>query len=194
MTNEEQLTLWLLADTSRMAALMALRSLHLPEAYLAAGFIRNLVWDRLHGYYPPTPLTDLDVIYFDPDDCREERDRNLEALLTEHLPAPWSVKNQARMHHRNGDAPYTSTADAMSYWVEVETAVGVCLDQASEPVFCAPLGLSSLMAGELTLNPKRSKPDDFYQRLTTKQWLQRWPALKCTLLTQKSLHSFGERR
>lgn len=194
MLAEQQIRQWMRADAYRMGALNVVAQLGLNDWLLAAGFVRNLVWDQLHGYPLPTPLTDLDVIHFDPVDVREERDRELESMLSERWPAPWSVKNQARMHHRNGDAPYQSTADAMSYWVEVETAVGVRLDLTGELVISAPLGLSSLMAGELTLNPKRPKPDDFYQRLTRKGWLERWPALKCTLLAQKSLHSFSERR
>ncbi len=31
------------------------------------------------------------------------------------------------MHERNNDNPYGSTSDAMTYWVEVETAVGANL-------------------------------------------------------------------
>ena len=72
--------------------------------------MRNLAWDRLHGYSDTTPLADLDLIHFDPDDLDPEADLRIEHSLrgmTGHLP--WSVKNQARMHLRNGDAP-TATA------------------------------------------------------------------------------------
>ena len=48
-----------------MKALEALATLDLPDAWIAAGFLRNLVWDYLHGYKTMTPLNDLDVIYFD---------------------------------------------------------------------------------------------------------------------------------
>ncbi|WP_108125141.1 nucleotidyltransferase family protein [Saccharospirillum mangrovi] len=185
MNPERLLAEWLLAEADRMAALTTLAAFNLPDAYLAAGFVRNLVWDRLHGYRQTTPLQDLDVVYFDADDCDASRDRALERALSEQWPAPWSVKNQARMHRRNGDAPYRSTADAMSYWVEVETAVGVRLNADGALAFCAPLGLASLLAGELTLNPKRPKPDDFQQRLVGKEWKTRWPGLTIRSFSDK---------
>ena len=175
---QSRLKCWLQADTERMSALAFATELNLPDWCLAAGFVRNLVWDQLHAYHQPTPLTDLDLIYFDPGNTSEQRDRELEAQLNARSAAPWSVKNQARMHHRNGDAPYHSTADAMSYWVEVETAVGVRLNKNAEVQLIAPFGLDSLMDGYLSLNPKRPKPDAFAQRQTNKAWLSIWPRLK----------------
>lgn len=169
---------WLKADAYRMQALAVLAQLPLADALIAAGFVRNLVWDHLHGYQSPTPLQDLDVIYFDRSDCGVARDRQLEAQLQALWPAPWSVKNQARMHRRNGDAPYQSSADAMRYWPEVETAVGARLADNGEPLLVAPLGLDSLFAGDITLNPNRPKPVDFQQRLNAKGWLTTWPKLR----------------
>lgn len=161
-----------------MAALHVAAELNLPDWCLAAGFVRNLVWDRLHAYQRATPLTDLDLIYFDATHTDEQHDRALEVRLKADQEAPWSVKNQARMHRRNGDAPYRSTADAMSYWPEVETAVGVRLNRAGEIELLAPFGLNSLMHGYLSLNPKRPKPEVFAQRQAEKSWLTTWPQLK----------------
>ncbi|WP_233252343.1 nucleotidyltransferase family protein [Saccharospirillum sp. MSK14-1] len=174
----QTLIAWLRADRYRMALLQTAAQTKRPDWCLAAGFVRNLVWDRLHGYQTPTPLTDVDLIYFDRRETREPVDRALEARLNAMQAAPWSVKNQARMHQRNGDAPYQSTADAMSYWVEVETAVGVRLNDSGEIEFLAPFGLKSLMDGCLSLNQKRPKPEAFAQRQTAKSWLNQWPLLK----------------
>ena len=52
---------WLREDEARMAALKVLAAVAPSDAWLAAGFVRNLVWDRLHGYSVSTPLNDLDV-------------------------------------------------------------------------------------------------------------------------------------
>jgi len=165
-----------------MAALRVAAELNLPDWCLAAGFVRNLVWDQLHAYQRPTPLTDLDLIYFDVSNTDEQHDREFEARLNACLEAPWSVKNQARMHHRNGDAPYRSTADAMSYWVEVETAVGVRLNRDGEIKLIAPFGLDSLLDGYVSLNPKRPKPEAFAHRLAEKSWLTIWPQLEVRVL------------
>ena len=162
-----------------MYLLRTLADLHLPDAWLAAGFVRNLVWDRLHGHAEPTPLADLDVIYFDAADCRPERDREIEALLAAQAPGwPWSVKNQARMHLRNGDRPYRHCRDAMAHWPEVETALAARLTPAGAIEVISPFAQSGLFALHLTPNPWRPRPEAFRQRVATKGWLWRWPRLR----------------
>lgn len=168
---------WIAEDSARMRALSAAASLNLPDWCLAAGFVRNLVWDKVHGFPSLTTLNDIDLIYFDPIDSSEKRDRQLEQQLISLLDSPWSVKNQARMHRRNGDKPYTSTADAMSYWVEVETAVGAALNDSGDIVLVSPFGVDPLFDFTVTINPKRPKPQDFNERMTTKRWLEIWPRL-----------------
>lgn len=130
---------WLIADSDRLHLLRTLADLHLPDAWLAAGLVRNLVWGRLHDYAESTPLADLDVIYFDAADCRPERDREIEALLAAQAPGwPWSVKNQARMHLRNGDRPYRDCRDALAHWPEVETALAARLTAEGKLESSAP--------------------------------------------------------
>jgi hypothetical protein len=169
---------WLANDQKRMQALNIAASCNLPDWWLAAGFVRNLVWDQLHGYAQPTPLNDLDLIYFCTADTSKQRDRQLEHQLIAQTGQPWSVKNQARMHLRNLDAPYLSAADAMSYWIEIETAVGATLNAQGEICIIAPLGLQPLFELTITLNPKRQKLLDFQQRICEKKWFELWPKLR----------------
>src|ERR1700744_2039063 len=91
-------------DPARMEALRAVRSLGLPDCWIGAGFVRDAVWDHLHHYPRRPPAGDVDVVWFDATEPSPERDRDIAANLS--LIAPrfdWSVKNQARMHKRNGD-------------------------------------------------------------------------------------------
>lgn len=170
---------WLIADADRLYLLRTLADLHLPDAWLAAGFVRNQVWDRLHGHAESTPLADLDVIYFDAADCQPERDREIEALLAAQAPGwPWSVKNQARMHLRNGDRPYRHCRDAMAHWPEVETALAVRLTTEGEIEVVSPFAQEGLFALHLTPNPWRPRPAAFRQQVATKDWLRRWPRLQ----------------
>lgn len=60
----EELIALIKEDRMRTEALGHVSELSLPQCYIAAGFVRNLVWDSLHGL--ATPLNDVDVIYFDP--------------------------------------------------------------------------------------------------------------------------------
>lgn len=177
---QEQLIQWLLQDQQRIdilqiAAVFCQKN-HLNDWCLAAGFLRNLVWDGLHSYTVATALDDIDLIYFNPAHRLEDIDSTFEQQLKQLLNINWSVKNQARMHRRNHDLPYKNPADAMSYWPEIETAVGFSLSQ-NEINIVAPFGLKSLFEGKITLNPKRPKPKIFHQRIQRKRWLEKWPQL-----------------
>lgn len=124
-----------------MADLQLVAELRLPQGCIAAGYIRNFVWDVLHGYAERTPLHDVDVLYYDPACLDEEAEKVYDARLRERNPRlNWSVKNQARMHLRNGTAPYRSVEDAMRHWPETATAVGARLNAAGEVELIAPLG------------------------------------------------------
>ncbi|HIK74720.1 MAG TPA: nucleotidyltransferase family protein [Alcanivorax sp.] len=177
MNNSTQIKDWISEDSMRMQALFTARSLGLSDWCLAAGFVRNLAWDKVHGYSRATALNDIDLIYFDPDKASEEADKDLESRLKAVSDFPWSVKNQARMHKRNSDSPYASTEEAMSYWVEVETAVGATLSESNEIEIVAPFGIDVLFEYTITPNPKRPKPEVFAQRVQEKRWLKIWPNL-----------------
>jgi len=178
MNRQQQIIQWLQQDNERMTALRTARRLGLNDWCLGAGFVRNLVWDRLQGYASPTPLNDIDVIHFDPQRAEAERDRMLEARLQQWLPQPWSVKNQARMHLRSGRTPYLNSEDAISFWTELETAVGARLNADDSIQLIAPFGLERLFDGTITFNAKNGDVQAFEQRVADKGWLQRWPRLR----------------
>ncbi|HEJ9150357.1 nucleotidyltransferase family protein [Serratia marcescens] len=178
MDPQHQIIKWLQQDNARMAALRTVRRLGLNDWCLGAGFVRNLVWDRRHGYTEPTPLNDIDVIHFDAERADAERDRMLEARLQQWLPRPWSVKNQARMHLRGGRAPYRDSEEAISFWTEVETAIGARLNADDSITLVAPFGLAALFDDTITFNAKNGDRAAYAQRVVDKGWLQRWPRLR----------------
>ncbi|MDD1014967.1 nucleotidyltransferase family protein [Pseudomonas rubra] len=169
-------------DTRRWQLLDVVRRLDLPDCWIGAGFVRNAVWDHLHERRP-SPLTgDVDVIWFDPDRADHGEDQRLEAALRTLAPGiDWSVKNQARMHSRNGDSPYGSSAQAMSFWCETATAIAVRRTAAGVCEVSAPLGLDDLF--ELLLRPSRrfvvDKRQVYEERIAAKAWLSKWPKLRC---------------
>jgi hypothetical protein len=168
-------------DRQRMRVLGVVRDLGLPDCWVAAGFVRNCVWDHLHGRAASPLPRDIDVIWFDPAGCTPARDAGLEAALRgRDGTLAWSVKNQARMHERNGDAPYRSATDAMRYWPETATAVGVRLDAQDGIEVAAPFGLDDLFglivrpAGRFVVD----KHAMYRERVLSKQWEQTWPGLQ----------------
>ncbi|WP_028592346.1 nucleotidyltransferase family protein [Paenibacillus massiliensis] len=173
----ERLLAWL-EDPQVYDDLRRVRELGLPQACIAAGYVRNRVWDKLHGYVSLTPLNDIDVIYFDPEQQSDERDEWLEQQLgRDQIHRNWSVKNQAHMHIRNGHAPYASVTDAMRYWPETATAVGIYLDQEDQLQIVAPFGLQDLMDLKVRKGPYFRSDTYFRQRVFDKQWLDTWPLL-----------------
>lgn len=163
-------------DKVRMDVLSIVHSLALPDCYVAAGFIRNLVWDSLHSRQ--TPINDIDVIFFDDLDSDNEKANIISQYLNQQYPDfLWQAKNQAFMHVRNGDARYHNTVDAMAYWPEQETAVAAALKDDGAIEIKTSFGLEGLFLGHITHNPKRTKAV-FLKRIESKHWLNTWPKLE----------------
>ncbi len=161
-----------------MRDLITVRALNLPECYIAAGYIRNYVWDLLHGYTRTDRHTDIDVVYYDLEDVTEARDRRLDSELRSSTGNDkWSVKNQARMHTHNGNGPYHSTWDALSYWPEVTTAIGARLTLDDQIELCCPHGLEDLFALRVRRSPKFHDRDYYLERIRKKNWQNQWPQL-----------------
>ncbi len=177
---ESKLRSILARDAARMALLAHVEALELPDCWIAAGFVRAAVWDALHDRPAAAPTGDIDVIRFDPARTTADEDRAIEQRL--HAAAPghaWSVKNQARMHLRNGDAAYASCKDAMRYWPETATSVAVRLSQGKIETM-APFGLGDLFGLVVRPTPgfTGEKHAIFRQRLAQKRWLEIWPQLR----------------
>lgn len=176
--HEEQLHNIIRQAPGRLAALAMVRDLGLRQGAIGAGYIRAAVWDHLTGQ-TGAPVEDIDVIYFDPNDVSRNAERAFEERLFQTLPgAPWSVRNQARMAARNGDAPYASLRDALCHWLETPTCVAAQLSAGGELSTIAPFGLEDLFAMRVRPTPRgRQRADDYRIRVMTKRWQDRWPGV-----------------
>jgi uncharacterized protein len=139
---------FIVAEPWRRAVLDAVRRQRLPDWAVGAGFIRSAVWDAI------------------------------EKALGEALPdIPWSVKNQARMHRHNGDAPYADTADALRSWLETPTAVAIRIGDDGAATLLAPFGVDDLLAMACRPTPRgRQRLSAYQSRLREKNWRARWAA------------------
>ena len=178
--HKAQIVQWLKLDCQRWFSLLVAcevaNRFAVSDYWLAAGFVRNLVWDHLHQL-PKQPLSDIDFVFFDNTRTDIAFEREIEAALMASAPdLPWSVKNQARMHLRNDDRPYTSVVDAMGFWPEQETAVGVKLVTVGKLDIVSAFGLNTLFSCQLTPNPQRSL-SVFDRRVRDKGWLTTYPKL-----------------
>lgn len=167
-------------DAWMMRVLRIVGDLKLPDCWVGAGFVRNKIWDHLHGYTGRTPLGDVDIVYFDPHDLSEEVENELQNRLKKRDSSiNWSVTNQARMHIPSNLPPYSSTEDALSVWPETPTAVAVRLNSEGQLELLAPHGIKDLVS--LVVNPTPlsfSRPEIYEKRLAEKQWGKKWPKLR----------------
>jgi hypothetical protein len=170
-----------------MDVLTVVRGSELPDAWVGAGALRDLVWGELSGRgFRPAEVRDIDVAFFDPADLSRERD----ARATERLGAirpelPWEASNQAAVHTWYAEefgggpvAPLGSVAEGVATWPETATAVVVRLDAAGGIDVCAPLGLSDLLDGVWRRNPARVSLAVSRERLARHRPAERWPGIR----------------
>ncbi|CAM1341923.1 nucleotidyltransferase family protein [Tenacibaculum amylolyticum] len=173
---ENQLIQIIENDAWMMHILKIIRELDLNDSWIGAGFIRNKVWDKLHNKNR-TVLNDIDVIYFDSSETNKAAELAIEYQLkktTSNLN--WSVKNQARMHLKNGHSPYTNTNEAISFWPETATAIAIRLTVNNVIEYIAPYGLEDLFNLRLVPTPNVDIRT-FQHRIQEKQWIKIWPKL-----------------
>ncbi|MBD3318738.1 hypothetical protein GF342_02410 [Candidatus Woesearchaeota archaeon] len=179
MDYEQQLKEIVRSEDWLMELLRTVRTLGLHDWYIAAGAIRNTVWDRLHGF-THTPLQDVDVVYFTRSDLRSSTDTQYEALLEKkQATVTWNVFNQARAHLRSpGREPARCTEDGVKYWPETPTCVGVRLETDDSLTILAPWELRDLFALVIRPIPEPFLSKELYQkRQAKKKWKEKWPQL-----------------
>jgi uncharacterized protein len=168
-----------------ICAFRNVRDLRLPDSYIAAGAIRNTIWNHFHNFPSTFCLKDIDVVYFDSLDMDGDREIVAENLLYSANPhLKWEVVNQARahlfMHGPNVKRPKVeSSSESISYWSETPTCVGVRLEEDESFTVCAPHGLNDLM--NLIVRPVPAPFQElplYTQRIIEKNWGYFWPKLK----------------
>jgi uncharacterized protein len=172
------------AEPWLMRALEAVAASGLPDAWIGAGAIRDLVWGQLHDGFDPAGVRDIDVAFFDPADLSRERDFAAEQALAGIAVLPWEASNQAAVHtwyheYFGGTPvrPLRSVHEAVATWPETATCVAVRL-LAPDLEICAPHGLADLLGGVWRVNPVRVTAETSRARLARQQVTTRWPRLR----------------
>ncbi len=167
-----------------MELLRTTRDLHLSDCYIAAGAIRNTVWNYLHGFPTRNNQQDVDVAYFDPEDISGKKTESYQKILSTTIPiVRWEVVNQAGAHlmectRKFARLPAKSSSEAIAYWSETATGVGVRLEQDNSVTIAAPHGLDDLMNLVVRPVPKPYQQLLLYEtRIKEKRWQMIWPRL-----------------
>lgn len=178
--SEQDLIRLVQQDDWMMDVLHAAKTLHLPDWWVCAGFVRSKIWDVLHGFAERTPLPDVDVVYFDPGNLNEAAEKELERKLYAIRPnVPWSVKNEARMHVINQMPPFISSTDAIANFTETATALGLTLDEQDRVRLTAPHGIEDAVNQVVRPTPYYMRSPDrariYENRVSNKRWNETWP-------------------
>ena len=178
-------------DRDIRAILEIIRSLELKDSWLAAGSVRNFIWNILSGKPGFDAETDVDVIFFDPT-VSYEKTLQLEMELRKAFPAySWELKNQVYMHiHSPNTQPYTSSKDAMSKYPECCTAIGLRLLGDGKLELFAPYGLADIRAFQVRPTPHfladAERKKLYMERLSKKNWQAKWPQLNFETLSEET--------
>lgn len=175
---EQAVSAIILGSRTIVDVLIALRNVD-RSLFLGGGLVRNAVWDFLHGYRSPTPVDDVDVVYFDDQDIEKRHDEDINRRLESEIPnIHWSTKNQARMHLSNGELPYADLFDAVGKWPETATALAVRLNDDGTLKFVAPHGFDDLLRMVVRITPSfLGREQTVRERINTKRWVKVWPRL-----------------
>jgi hypothetical protein len=166
-----------------MSALRAVTQSGLPDAWIGAGAVRDVVWGDRYGRFDPADVRDIDVAYFDAADLSRGRDKAAQQMLTDLAELPWEPTNQAAVHtwyHEYfGGAPveaFRTVHEAVATWPETATCVAVRFAGCGSDIeVCAPHGLGDLLGGVWRVNPARVTPQVSAARLARQRVRTRWP-------------------
>lgn len=182
-----RLTGMLISEPWMLRALEAVAVSGLPDAWIGAGVIRDVVWGQLYGRFTPEAVRDIDVAYFDSANLGPERDQAAQDVLGELADLPWEATNQAAVHtwyhqYFGGEPvePFTSVHDAVATWPE--TATCVAIRRTAEGIeVCAPFGLDDLLGGVWRPSPVRVTAAVSLARLARQRVRARWPDVTVVL-------------
>jgi len=183
MTEQDILNL-ISEDRWMMDILHTAEKLDLPDWVIGAGFVRNKVWDYLHGYSKSKVDTaDVDLVYFDLNGNDETADEKLSKELKTKTSVNWEVVNEAYAHrwYTIKPPPYTSSEDAVSKWPETATCIGVKIENGGLKLI-APHGIGDLVSLIIRPNPAfidaGNVKNVVVERMNKKKWLEKWPKLR----------------
>ncbi|WP_197056044.1 nucleotidyltransferase family protein [Flavobacterium sp. AED] len=144
---------------------------------LTGGSLRNVIWNFQHYYREEYELEDCDIIFYNTSNLSKVYEETIKNKLEYLNPdINWSVKNQARMHIRNGHNPYKGIYDALTAFPE--TCSAVAIDKNWNII--SPYGLDDLI--NLIVKPTpfciENEIEVYHRRIKKKNWLDKWADLE----------------
>jgi hypothetical protein len=159
-------------------------SLALPNCWLVAGAVFQTYWNKAHGFLPLQGISDIDLIYFDPDDLSDEAENENSIRINSQfrdLDVKFDVKNEARVHLWYEDrfgypiSAYTSAESAMETFPTTAGSIGVRVAGIELEAF-APFGFDDLL--DLVIRPNKRRVTRSIYEDKVKRWAALWPRVR----------------
>ena len=182
MLTEEAIVEQIQVDPEMMTVLAIIRDLNLADAWLAAGAVRNFIWNQLSGKPGFDATTDLDLVFEDPTISYEETQQIEQELKKTYPQYALGSENQVYMHqHSPGTAPYHSACDAVSKYPEQCTALAVRLRKEGQLELFLLMGQRISKTSSFSRLRIFSQPRAFnglYRADEKENWQSKWPPLE----------------
>lgn len=158
-------------------------NIKLNDCWLVAGCVAQTVWNEKFDLPSNFGISDIDLVYFDPDDLSAEGEQQHAERIRRHfddLPVWFDVKNEARVHlwyqEKFGYSidQYQTIKAAISTFPTTATSVGV-RPQAAGLELYTPFGLDDLVGGIVRPNKSQITKEIFDTKVI--KWLKNWPDL-----------------
>lgn len=173
-------------NSDLMNILNIIKKQNLAQGTLAAGSIRNTIWQELN-HQPFKLESDVDFVFFDesiPEKANQDIQDHLEKIAPQYM---WQVKNEAYMHNYDfsNQTPFNSVTDAIAHFVETPTCIGAFLDDGDKLQLIEPFGTEDLV--KLNVRPIPFFKQDgehlnvYKKRIKSKNWKAKWPKLSIFL-------------
>lgn len=163
-----------------METAQACHSVELPNYYLAGGCITQLIWNSLSSAPPLFKVKDIDIVYFEPNKIKTDRQYSDKIQQKIHHDIPVDVKNQAYIHQWYWDKlgqsipAHTSVEQGIASWLSA-FSIGFRLNLSGEPEVYAAQGLDDAFTMQVKPN-KAAMTEASYLKMTT-SFKQRWPSI-----------------
>jgi len=179
--NEQDILNLIKSDKWMMDILNIAEKLNFPNWVIGAGFVRNKVWDYLHGYSNlKVDTNDIDLVYYNSKGNDQKADEELSRKLKEQTGIDWEIVNQTYAHKWNKLPSYQSIENAISQWPETATCIGVRLENGKLTLL-APHGIDDLVNMIIKPSPKFLESEKLRnkvrERIKQKGWFEKWPQL-----------------
>ena len=159
-------------------------ALNLPNCWVVAGSVVQSYWNSVPGYSPLHGISDVDIVYFDPDDLSEAAEAEHAFRIDREIassPVRLDVKNEARVHLWYEDKfglpidPYPSVEAAIDTFPTTAGAIGI--RPIGTKIECyTSFGYDDLMGLVVRPNKRQVTADVYADKVA--RWKSIWPMLK----------------